>query len=82
MKKKVINVTPQGDFQSQYHFYKWEIEFEDMKAEYLSKSENQNKFVAGQEIEVEITTRQYNGRSINKVKPASNFQGSQDCSKS
>ena len=78
MKKKVINVTPQGDFESQYgHFYKWEIEFEDMKAEYLSKSENQNKFVADQEIDVEITTRKYNGKTINKVKPASNFQGPQ-----
>ena len=29
MKKKVLNVTPQGDFESQYgHFYKWEIEFD------------------------------------------------------
>ena len=76
MKKKVLNVTPQGDFESQYgHFYKWEIEFEDMKAEYLSKSETQTKFVAGQDVDVEITTRQYNGRSINKVKPVSTFQG-------
>ena len=57
MKKRVLNVTPQGDFESQYgHFYKWEIEFDDMTAEYLSKSENQNKFVEGQEIDVEITT--------------------------
>ncbi len=78
MKKRVLNVTPQGDFESQYgHFYKWEIEFEDMKAEYLSKSENQNKFVAGQEIDVEITQREYNGKKINKVKPVSNFQGTQ-----
>ena len=76
MKKKVLNVTPQGDFESQYgHFYKWEIEFEDMKAEYISKSETQTKFVAGQDVDVEITTRQYNGRSINKVKPIQNFQG-------
>jgi hypothetical protein len=76
MKKKVLNVSPQGDFESQYgHFYKWEIEFEDLKAEYLSKSETQNKFVAGQEVDVEITTRQYNGKTINKVKPVSTFQG-------
>ncbi len=34
MKKKVINVTSGGDFESQYgHFYKWMIEFEDMTAE-------------------------------------------------
>ena len=76
MKKKVLNVTPQGDFESQYgHFYKWEVEFEDMKAEYLSKTETQSKFIAGQDVDVEITTRQYNGRSINKVKPVSTFQG-------
>ena len=76
MKKTVLNVTPQGDFESQYgHFYKWEVEFEDMKAEYLSKTETQSKFVAGQDVDVEITTRQYNGRSINKVKPVSTFQG-------
>ena len=76
MRKKVLNVTPQGDFESQFgHFYKWEIEFEDMKAEYLSKTEAQTKFVKGQEIDVELSTREYNGRTINKVKPASNFQG-------
>ena len=76
MKKTVLNVTPQGDFESQYgHFYKWEVEFEDTKAEYLSKTETQSKFIAGQDVDVEITTRQYNGRSINKVKPVSTFQG-------
>jgi hypothetical protein len=79
MKKKVLNVSPQGDFESQYgHFYKWEIEFEDgFKGEYLSKTETQNKFVEGQEIDVEITTREYNGKTINKVKPVSTFQGTQ-----
>lgn len=78
MKKKVLNVTPQGDFESQYgHFYKWEVEFKDMKAEYLSKKETQTKFVAGQDVDVEITTRQYNGKTINKVKPVSTFQGGQ-----
>ena len=76
MNKTVLNVTPQGDFESHYgHFYKWEVEFEDMKAEYLSKTETQSKFIAGQDVDVEITTRQYNGRSINKVKPVSTFQG-------
>ena len=76
MKKKVINVTSGGDFESQYgHFYKWMIEFEDMTAEYLSKTETQNKFIKGQEIDVDITTREYNGTTINKVKPVSTFQG-------
>lgn len=79
MKKKVSNVSPQGDFESQYgHFYKWEIEFEDgFKGEYLSKTETQNKFVVGQEVDVEMTSREYNGKKINKVKPVSNFQGTQ-----
>ena len=85
MKKKVLNVSPQGDFESQYgHFYKWEIEFEDgFKGEYLSKTETQNKFVVGQEIDVEMTSREYNGRKINKVKPVSTFQsGSRPAPKS
>ena len=65
-----------GDFESQYgHFYKWQIEFQDgMNAEYLSKTETQNKFVEGQEVDVDITTREYNGKTINKVKPVSTFQ--------
>ena len=79
MKKKVSNVTPQGDFESQYgHFYKWLIDFQDgFQAEYLSKTETQNKFVQGQDVDVEISTREYNGKTINKVKPVSNFQGQQ-----
>lgn len=77
MKKKVKNVKAEGGFDSQWgYFYKFIVGFEDgMIAEYLSKSENQNKFVEGQEIDVEITTREYNGKTINKVKPVSNFQG-------
>jgi hypothetical protein len=77
MKKKVSNITSGGDFESQYgHFYKWLIEFQDgMNAEYLSKTETQNKFIKGEEIDVDITTREYNGKTINKVKPVSTFQG-------
>ena len=76
MKKKVKNVKSDGDFESQYgHFYKWQIEFQDgMNAEYLSKTETQNKFIEGQEVDVDITTREYNGKTINKVKPVSTFQ--------
>jgi len=72
MKKKV-------DFESQYgHFYKWLIDFQDgFQAEYLSKTETQNKFIQGQDVDVEISTREYNGKTINKVKPVSNFQGQQ-----
>ena len=77
MKKKVTKITQSGNFESQYgHFYKWLLEFEDgFKGEYLSKTETQNKFIEGQEIEIEVTTREYNGTKINKIKPASTFQG-------
>ena len=77
MKKKVTKITQSGNFESQYgHFYKWLLEFEDgFKGEYLSKTETQNKFIEGQEIEIEVTTREYNGTTINKIKPTSTFQG-------
>ncbi len=77
MKKVVKSVKSDGDFESQYgHFYKWLVEFENnYVGEYLSKTETQNKFVEGQEVEIEVTTREYNGTKINKIKPASSFQG-------
>ena len=77
MKKLVKSVKLDGDFESQYgHFYKWLLEFEDgFKGEYLSKTETQSKFIEGQEAEIEVTTRDYNGTKINKIKPASTFQG-------
>lgn len=79
MKKIVKDVKSEGGFPSQWgYFYKFIITFEDgMIAEYLSKSENQNKFYANQEVDVEVTQREYNGKTINKVKPVSNFQGPQ-----
>jgi len=77
MKKVVKTVKSDGSFESQYgHFYKWLLEFEDgFKGEYLSKTEAQNKFIEGQEAEIEVNTREYNGTTINKIKPASAFQG-------
>ena len=77
MEKVVKSVKQVGDFESQYgHFYKWLVEFENnYVGEYLSKTETQNKFVEGQEVEIEVTTREYNGTTINKIKPASTFQG-------
>ena len=77
MKKVVKDVRSEGGFDSQWgYFYKFIITFEDgMIAEYLSKSENQNNFIIGKEIDVEVTQREYNGKTINKVKPVSNFQG-------
>ena len=77
MKKVVKTVKSDGSFESQYGlFYKWLIEFQDnYSGEYLSKTETQNKFVEGQEVEIEVTTREYNGTTINKIKPTSTFQG-------
>ena len=77
MQKVVKKVKQVGDFESQYgHFYKWLLEFEDgFKGEYLSKTETQNKFIEGQTASIEVTTREYNGTTINKIKPASTFQG-------
>lgn len=77
MEKVVKSVKQVGDFESQYgHFYKWLLEFEDgFKGEYLSKTETQNKFIEGQSASIEVTTREYNGATINKIKPTSTFQG-------
>jgi len=76
MEKVVKSVKQVGDFESQYgHFYKWLLEFEDgFKGEYLSKTETQNKFIEGQTASIEVTTREYNGTKINKIKPVSTFQ--------
>ncbi len=73
MKKLVKSLKQDGSFESQWGtFFKHIIEFEDgMIAEYLSKSETQNKFIVGKETEVELTSREYNGKTINKVKPVS-----------
>ena len=77
MEKVVKSVKQVGDFESQYgHFYKWLLEFEDgFKGEYLSKTETQNKFIEGQTASIEVSTREYNGTTINKIKPTSTFQG-------
>jgi hypothetical protein len=78
MEKIVKSVKQVGSFDSQYgFFYKWLLEFEDgFRGEYLSKTETQNKFIEGQTALIEVSTREYNGTTINKIKPASTFQGS------
>lgn len=77
MEKIVKSVKQVGSFDSQYgFFYKWLLEFEDgFRGEYLSKTETQNKFIEGQTASIEVSTREYNGTTINKIKPASTFQG-------
>jgi hypothetical protein len=71
-KKSVVkSVTPNGTWEGQYGLmYKFEIEFENGDiGEYLSKSENQDKFVVGQD-----TDYQFKGGQYPRVKPVSNFQ--------
>ena len=78
MEKVVKSVKYDKPINSQWgEFHKWLLEFEDgFKGEYLSKTETQNKFIEGQNAEIEVTIREYNGTKINKIKPASNFQQS------
>ena len=70
MKKLVKSLKQDGSFESQWGtFFKHIIEFEDgMIAEYLSKTETQNKFIIGKETEVDITSREYNGKTIYRAK--------------
>lgn len=77
MEKVVKSVNYDKLITSQWgEFHKWLLEFEDgFKGEYLSKTETQNKFIEGQTASIEVTTREYNGETINKIKPASTFQG-------
>jgi|TARA_R110000824_G_scaffold84682_3_gene211053 hypothetical protein len=74
-KSVVAKVTPNGTWDGQYGLmYKFEIEFENGQGgEYLSKFENQTKFVVGEETEYERTER---GQFV-KIKPVSNFQPGQ-----
>ena len=71
-KKSIVkSITPNGTWEGSYGLmYKFEIEFENGDVgEYLSKSENQDKFVVGQETEYQFKDGQYP-----RVKPISNFQ--------
>ena len=77
MEKIVKSVKYDKLINSQWcYFHKWLLEFEDgFKGEYLSKTETQNKFIEGQTASIEVSTREYNGTTINKIKPASTFPG-------
>ena len=76
MEKVVKSVKYDKLINSQWgEFHKWLLEFEcGFRGEYLSKTETQNKFIEGQTASIEVTTREYNGTKINKIKPASSFQ--------
>ena len=70
-KSTVTNVQSNGTWEGQYGLmYKFEVSFQNGDiGEYLSKSENQDKFVVGQE-----TDYQFKDGQFPRVKPVSNFQ--------
>ena len=69
---KVTNVAANGTWNGQYStMYKFEVSFENGDTgEYLSKSQDQNKFVVGTEAAYTITSREHGGRTFYNVKPA------------
>jgi len=70
-KSIVTNVQSNGTWEGKFGLmYKFEVSFENGDiGEYLSKSENQDKFVVGQE-----TDYQFKDGQFPRVKPVSNFQ--------
>lgn len=75
---KVTNVAANGTWNGQYGtMYKFEVSFENGDTgEYLSKSQDQNKFVVGNEAAYTITSREHGGRTFYNVKPAQMVQQS------
>lgn len=69
-RSKVTNVQPNGTWEGQYGLmYKFEVTMENGDVGgYMSKSQDQTKFVVGQEVDYNYTGGQYP-----KIKPASNF---------
>lgn len=70
-KSKVNGVSPNGTWESKYGLmYKFEVSFENGDVgEYNSKTQDQTKFVNGQEADYSITSRDYNGNTFYTVKP-------------
>lgn len=68
---KVTQVAGNGTWDGQYGtMYKFEINFENGDSgQYLSKSKDQNKFVKGQDVTYELTSKDINGRTFYSVKP-------------
>ena len=69
---KVTSVAANGTFNSQYGIlYKFEVNFENGDSgEYASKSQDQTKFVNGQDATYTITSKQWNDRTFYTIKPA------------
>ena len=69
---KVVQVSGNGTYDGQYgRLYKWEIVLENGDSgQYMSKTENQNKFIIGQDATYTITGKDFNGRTYYTIKPA------------
>jgi hypothetical protein len=79
----VTNVTANGTYNGQYGMlYKFQVSFANGDvAEYNAKTQNQTKFVVGQEVDYVLTDREYQGTIYYKCKPSevqqNAFQGGQ-----
>ena len=71
---KVVSVTPKGDFAfNGKTFYKFFVSLDNGDSgEYNSVKADQDKFIAGSEVEYELTSNQYG----NKIKPVYNGSNS------
>jgi hypothetical protein len=82
MKTKIIEVRYDKEVKlkfGDFHQFgiKVEIDGTPQWCQYLSKSKDQNKFVAGQEAEIALTSKEHNGKTYYSIKPAQNaFSGS------
>jgi len=73
----VTSATGNGTWDSKYGtMYKFEVGFDNGDVgEYNSKSQDQNKFVVGQEAEYTISSREYNGSVYYTIKPVQAMGG-------
>jgi hypothetical protein len=80
MKGKIIaaefSKEGEGKFGKWYsHRITIEHEGEKQICNYLSKTKEQTKFIAGQDAEYTLTEKEYNGKTYFDIKPVQDFQG-------
>ena len=67
----VTKITPAGTYDGKYGtLYQFYVTFDNGdNGKYSSKSENQTKFVVGEQAHYELTAREYQGKTFYNVKP-------------
>jgi hypothetical protein len=80
MKSKILNVEfnkeGEGKFGKWYSFrVTIEVDGEKQICNYLSKTREQTKFVAGQEAEYSLVPKEFSGKTYFDIKPVQAFQG-------